>query len=168
MQDAEVLISRDGGKYYVAVHGRANFQCGGALREFAGKLDDSVESVVVDLRECLAMDSTFMGILSMIGLKMRKKFPVKIANAGDFNRGLLRGLGVEKVFEFIELDSSAAAGEAMNTLDKPKDKLFTAETVRDAHQTLIDIDCGNQKQFSAVVKMASDEAEALRKKSTDA
>ena len=67
------------------------------LRELAKTLDD-FRCVRMDMTECLAMDSTFMGVLSMIGLKAKRcDAKVELVNASEFLTKLLRDLGVVKL-----------------------------------------------------------------------
>lgn len=68
MKESDLLISHRDGVYFVKVSGRANFEYAVPLRELAKTLDN-FRCVRMDMTECLAMDSTFMGVLSMIGSK---------------------------------------------------------------------------------------------------
>ena len=101
MKESDLLISHRDGVYFVKVSGRANFEYAVPLRELAMALDQ-FKCVRLDMTECLAMDSTFMGVLSMIGLKAKKAdAKVELANASDFLKKLLRDLGVAKLFDFV-------------------------------------------------------------------
>ena len=162
MQKAELLITQSDEVYTIKVNGRANFECGVPLREFAKKITAATRGIIIDLQECVGMDSTFMGILSMIGLKTRNNgLTVEITNAGTFNRNLLKGLGVEKLFKFTETTPAEPANWARANTGQP-DRIGTAETVVDAHKTLINIDLDNLPKFEKVVEYAEEDLERLR------
>lgn len=167
MQKGEVLIAENGDEYQIKVSGRANFECGVPLRDFAKKLKGA-RLVSIDLQECVGMDSTFMGILSLIGLKGKStNMRVQIVNAGDFNRGLLRGLGVEKLFDFIDKNEDSTG--SFSEISGNGDALNTAETVVEAHKTLIDVDSAcNLPKFEKVVEFAESDLERLRKEKDNA
>ena len=126
MKNAEVLIASNDGVYSIKVNGRATFECAPPLRSLAKELENVVfKKIDVDLSACTGMDSTFMGILAMLGLRAKKIDAVMtIFNAGDLNKSLLFGLGLKKLFTFSEgeisldpqggtsQDGSAEAGES--------------------------------------------------------
>ena len=70
---AVITITNKGTDYYVTVNGRATFEHAPQLRSLAKTLENAAyTSINVDLGQCTGMDSTFMGILSMLGLNARK------------------------------------------------------------------------------------------------
>ena len=159
MSDVEIFVADDEGCCKIKIVGRATFAVGPSLRKIVKDLDGDTdtEGVVVDLTECTGMDSTFMGILAMLALKVRKKnLSVKIINAGR-NRKLLDGLGLEKLFNYVEEESSSGewrkADTAMNSM---KDN---AKTVLDAHKVLMQENEENVKKFKKVVEMVEKEIE---------
>lgn len=163
MKENDLLISRNDGEYAVKVSGRANFEYAVPLRELANSLETGFKAVRFEMSECQAMDSTFMGVLSMIGLKARRGGAVvEIVKANDFLRKLLRDLGITKLFdftdEFVNMPaewSSAAAGS---------DLLAAAETVSEAHEKLVEADQANQAKFSQVIEFARKDVERLKGK----
>lgn len=163
MKESDLLISHRDEVYSVKVAGRANFEYAVPLRELANTLTGNFKCVRLDMSECLAMDSTFMGVLSMIGLKARKcGAAVELVGASDFLKKLLRDLGVSRLFAFVDScadmpeEWSYAAGE-----QRP-DLLTTAETVTEAHETLIEADQANAAKFTQVVEFARQDVERLK------
>lgn len=164
MKESDLLISHRDGVYFVKVSGRANFEYAVPLRELAMTLDD-FKCVRLDMTECLAMDSTFMGVLSMIGLKAKKVgAKVELANASDFLKKLLRDLGVAKLFDFVSGDTDETG---YGSAAKKADLLTTAETVSEAHETLVKADESNAEKFDQVIAFAKQDVERLRKKKED-
>ena len=152
METGEVFLSDKNGVQHIRVKGNASFVCAPPLRELAKKLAaEPFAGLRIDLQECTWMDSTFMGMLAMLGLNAKKKgVPAEIYNASEQNEKLLCGLGLKKVFEF-------KSGPSMTGDDVPAaSNACTAESnarnVLDAHRTLMDIDEGNVQKFEKVVE----------------
>lgn len=160
MREIGVTIQPIGTGYLVRVSGRANFDYAVPVRELAKTLSGK-EPFVFDLSLCTAMDSTFMGVLSMIGLKARRcAVPVVIAGAAENLRALLRGLGVDKLFTFVA-EVPAAEGDA-TAARSAGDLHATAETVLEAHQSLIRADCTNAQRFEQVIEFAKADVDRLK------
>lgn len=160
MKNAEVLIASNDGVYSIKVNGRATFECAPPLRSLAKDLENVMfKRVDVDLSACTGMDSTFMGILAMLGLRSKKIDAVMtIFNAGELNKSLLFGLGLKKLFNFSEgeVPFGAQTGAA--------DKIVNAQTVLDAHKTLMDVDEENVKKFEKVVDYVQKDLDKLNDK----
>ena len=147
------------------VEGRANFDYGLALRDFAKNMDNSFTAIAIDLRCCLGMDSTFMGIMAMIGLKAKKNnVQVEILNANESNKYLLQGLGLDKLFIFADKDTCNICDEAISSDVDASSLLTKAETVVDAHKTLTRIDKENIPKFEKVIEFAQEDVDKLKNK----
>ena len=147
----ELTISNKNMVYTVKVAGRATFECAPPLRNLAKSLEKELFTLLkVDLSECSWMDSTFMGILAMLGLRAKKvAAPMEIYGAGEQNKALLLGLGLKKLFVFKDGKLSVEDGE----LVAPEDTAPNAQTVLDAHKTLMAVDESNVGRFEKVVDM---------------
>ena len=164
METGEVFLSEKGGVQHIRVKGNASFVCAPPLRELAKKLAaEPFGGLKIDLDECTWMDSTFMGMLAMLGLNAKKKnVPAEIWNASEQNEKLLCGLGLKKVFEFQngefgDADNAAAASNATTAESN-------ARNVLDAHQTLMDIDEGNVQKFEKVVEFVKKDIDRMEQK----
>ena len=169
MKKADLLIAHNKGAYTIMVEGRVSFDNGLPLRNFARNLDNKFTQIAIDLRSCIGMDSTFMGIMAMIGLKAKKNnVQVEILNADKNNRYLLEGLGLNKLFKFVNKDScdicKKQAAPAPKTASNP---LNTAKTVVDAHKVLMDVDKKNVRKFEKVVEFAQQDVDTLKDKKKD-
>lgn len=166
MQNAALSIAGEEGVYVVKASGRATFECAGPLRELAKKLENEEFSRVdVDLGECQGMDSTFMGILAMLGLRSKKiGSQMNIVNANELNKSLLYGLGLKKLFNYTE-GEVVMPGNSKDSSNASAGKLDleSARTVLDAHKTLMDVDEENKKKFEAVVNMVQKDIDKLNK-----
>ena len=165
MKETDVLIAHNKGVYNIKVEGRATFEYGPPLRTLAKNLEnENFERISVDLRECTGMDSTFMGLLAMLGLRARKiNAFMEILNANEMNMGLLGGLGLEKLFKFSVRDTTEDKDKDWKKTETQSDKLSTAEAVVDAHDTLMDVDPGNIPKFERVVDFAKKDLDKLKK-----
>jgi hypothetical protein len=108
------------------------------------------------------MDSTFMGVLAMIGIAAKDKAAVIIVNASENHRRLLDGIGISRLFRFAQdkvenvtwenLCKAASGAVGMGDM---------AETVIAAHQTLMDLDSENVPKFKDIVELLSLEVEQM-------
>lgn len=165
MKSKDLLIVHNEGVYTIIVEGRANFDYGLTLRDFAKNMDHDFTAIAIDLRNCLGMDSTFMGIMAMIGLKAKKNnVQVEILNADEANKYLLEGLGLDKIFSFADKDSCNICDEVIAPGTDTCSLLTQAETVVDAHKTLTRIDKENIPKFEKVIEFAKEDVDKLKKK----
>ena len=150
----ELVICRENNKYGIILSGRVNYETVVPLRDFVNNLPADAEELTIDMANCLSMDSTCMGVLSMLALTgIKRKLKLQLLNAGS-NRQLLKGLGVEKLFKFADTpfepyaEKLYPAGNA-----QAGDLQKAAETVLEAHQALINADSSNKERFDGVVEM---------------
>ena len=164
METGEVFLSDKDGIQHIRVKGNASFVCAPPLRELAKKLAaEPFAGLKIDLEECTWMDSTFMGMLAMLGLNAKKKgVAAEIWNASEQNEKLLCGLGLKKVFEFKSgLSMSGDDGPAASNACTAESN---ARNVLDAHRTLMDIDEGNVQKFEKVVEFVKKDIDRMEQK----
>ena len=162
MKSEDLQITELEGGYTVKVSGRANFDYAVPLRELSGKLTAN-SWLQIDLEDCEAMDSTFMGVLTMLALKLRKRGDrVMLIGASETLLKLLRDLGVAKLFNCVS-ESSATGGTRVETAGTPGDMLATAETVAEAHRALVGANADNAAKFEQVIAFADQDVERLKK-----
>ncbi len=160
MKKANILIARSRDAYRIKVEGRATFECSAPLRNLVHNIaPEGVRHVAVDLSACTGMDSTFMGVLAMIALRVRNLGPlVEIIGCSESNRHLLDGLGLKQLFVHRSVEATTADGSGEWVEATPPETLRDkAETVLQAHETLIEAAPGNRDKFGAVVKMVRDD-----------
>lgn len=168
--NGDLLIGNKDKVYRITVSGRATFECAPPLRSLAKKLETEIfEKIYIDLSKCSWMDSTFMGILAMLGLQAKKiNASVFVCNASEQNQGLLCGLGLRKLFQFITDDpDSRNAIDNIWTDDNGKAADGNARTVLEAHQTLMDVDEQNVKKFENVVDMVQKDIDRMNESKQD-
>ncbi|MFW5996786.1 MAG: STAS domain-containing protein [Verrucomicrobiota bacterium] len=161
MNDAKILAANKEGVVQIRVIGRATFKISRELREYIIQtLNDGVCSVIIDLSECDGMDSTFMGVMAMIGLEAKGKASVLVVNAGEKLRNLLDSIGVSRLVEYMEKDMAEGNWHNLCEAAAERDDMKqVAPTVRDAHKTLMELSPENIPKFQNVVEMLSEELE---------
>ena len=162
MRSEDLQITQLEGGYSVTVSGRANFDYAVPLRTLAEKLAPG-NWIQIDLENCTAMDSTFMGVLTMIALKLRKSGSRAMILGADENlQKLLDDLGVLKLFNLVTEDENTSGGKSVEVASN-SDMLTTAQTVAEADRALVGADSSNAEKFKQVIEFADQDVERLSK-----
>ncbi len=121
---------------------------------------------VVDLAHCEIMDSTFMGTLAGIALRLREvgsgKLSVIEPNAR--NMQLLQNLGLDHLFSFelpegvISLPYGPSAGAIVASKADPIPQSEQQKTIIDAHEALIAASPANEEKFKDVLELLKQES----------
>ena len=170
MSSGETIISGSGERYAVKVIGRATFECVGPLRTLAKQLDTvEFKQIDIDLADCQGLDSTYMGIMAMLALRAKKiSATISVYNASEQNRNLLCGLGLKRLFQFkegtVETCGSDATVSSADPAAAETDKVTNANTVLEAHKTLMDVDQENVAKFEKVVDYVQKDLDRLNEK----
>jgi len=128
--------------------------------------------VVVDLGGCSGMDSTFMGTLAGLAMRLMKVPDGKllIADPGEKNQKSLEGLGLDSLME-INPDDAFWKGEIDEIRKKLKPqeddisrKPVGASYVLEAHKKLCEADEKNAEKFGTVLDFLEAEVKAKQGK----
>jgi len=157
MAEAQVLVARKEDILQVRVIGRATFKVSRELREYGVQtVNDGMKNIIIDLSQCNGMDSTFMGVLAMIGLEAKGKARVLVVNANEKLRNLLDSIGVSRLVEFTQKEMNEINWSSLCEAAKESgDMDEMADTIREAHKTLMNISSENVPKFKNVVDMLS-------------
>lgn len=155
----------------VIVRGRGTFKVAPALKKFGGTaIEGGCNLLVVDMRDCIGMDSTFMGIVGGLAMRLRKEKAgaLAMANLSSKNKSLLATLGLDRCVktEGAEADLAAFLGNANLARLDPSgtDRNLTTQTMLDAHHTLVSISPDNLAKFKDVIAYLQDEMNRVREK----
>ncbi len=159
----EVFISSTDGEHRIKVTGRATFDCAPPLRDLANSLAKvSFTAIRVDLGACEWMDSTFMGVLAMLGLRAKAVNAVmEICRADEQNQSLLIGLGLKKLVTFTQNSLDREDDSWIQGNQSPVNVAEGAQTVLEAHQTLMDVDAENVPKFEKVVDLVQQDIDRM-------
>ena len=170
MPDAEVLAASHGRIAQLRVIGRATFKISQNTKEFCLRsIGGGAGQLIIDFSECLAMDSTFMGVLAMVGLECaEKKCDIVFVNADAHLRGLLENLGIDGLFRFSQQKVAEVSFTSLcSAAGQAADMSQVADTVLEAHKTLMQVAPANVPRFKNVVDMLSADIEHLKKTEGD-
>lgn len=162
MANAQILVASDGEIAQIKVEGRATYRCCPEIKSFANSfLEQEKYQFIINLEGCEGMDSTFMGVLALIGIPCKQnQSPVTIVNTNAENRKLLDSLGVSRLFTFKELDDSEnwllLSSDNASDVDRK-----TGEIMLEAHETLNTVDPENIPKFKDVIDFLREDLDDL-------
>ena len=125
------------------VEGKGSFLNSDDLKEFAREmLDQGYREFVVNLADCTMMNSTFMGTMARLALRLRElgHGHLHIVHCGSRNQQLLSGLGLDRLFDIdASGDSPPNCGPLEQRLvaqSREERKKTQTETMLQAHEAL--------------------------------
>ncbi len=98
---SSILVGTANKIVWIKVEGKGSFLNSAGVKEFAKEMvNRGHREFVVDLRNCPVMDSTFMGTLAMIALRLREigQGNLHVVNLNERNHDLLTNLGLDQLF----------------------------------------------------------------------
>ena len=158
-----ILVGCLGSVAWVRVDGPANQENAGQIREFLrGRFESGWSKFVIDLQDCIGIDSTFIGMLYRLAVDVMKKNDsgtVDVIHPGDRNERSIRKLGLDSMIR-IDRDGENWSEEKSLVEEYLKhplcDSSYTkeerAELVLDAHEALIEANEENRSRFCDVVE----------------
>lgn len=149
-----VEVAIQGKDAFVRVFGRATFKIGPSLTQFGNRaLEYGCCRIIVEMRDCVGMDSTFMGVLAGLSSSLKKTSgEVVLRNLNEKNLFLLKMVGLTHLVridtEALETVPAPGAGE---TLASVSTKQNMTETMINAHEALIEAAPENIVKFKDVL-----------------
>jgi anti-anti-sigma regulatory factor len=142
----------------VKVEGKGSFLNSGNLKEFAREmLDRGYREFVVDLADCAMMDSTFMGTMASVALRLKElgHGHLHIIHCGNRSQELLSGLGLDQIFDIHGNGERAPECESLDGSTRgpspQAQKKEQAETMLEAHEALCEAAPENLFRFKDVL-----------------
>src|SRR3954466_14006993 len=99
--DSSIQVGVRGPTVWVKVEGRGSFLNSGNLKQFAREmLDRGHREFVVDLADCAMMDSTVMGSMAHVALRLKEigQSLLHVIHCGNGSHNRLSRLGPERIF----------------------------------------------------------------------
>src|SRR5215218_3323133 len=152
-----ILVGTADRVVWVRVEGRGSFLNSTGLKDFAREMTNrGYREFELDLKGCPVMDSTFMGTMAGIALRLREigQGQLRVTNLNERNRDLLANLGLDQLFTIEEkpVVDGAATEVAQQPLPvEPVDKVERAETMIAAHEACIEANPANAAKFKDVL-----------------
>ena len=154
---------------WIKISGRAIFASSLDLKNVVTELwQRGYRRFVIELCDCIIMDSTFLGVLAGIGLKFVEanqkgdKASVEIANPTARISDILENLGVAHLFNVITTANPQA--DKFEPLSREGDGASRVEVTRnclEAHQILMDLNPANVNKFKDVTQFLAEDLKKL-------
>lgn len=150
---------------WLRVSGRGTFQTSAGMKEYARRMiQRGHRSFVIDLADCELMDSTFMGTMAGIALRLRElgSGGLSVLHPNPRNRSLLENLGLDHLFSFDLPEGSKAAPRQVAQEKIPPavtDSASQQATILSAHEALVEADPENEERFRDVLDLLKQESQ---------
>jgi len=98
-------MTRNGNVAVFKIVGVGTFQSAvGFKAAYNDFLAQGVNEFIIDLSECDLLDSTFLGTILGLALKVRELGPrqVHVIHPNEMNRSLFRGTGLDQIFDLSD------------------------------------------------------------------
>lgn len=160
-----------GGRFAcVKIQGRANFNASLDFNSLVTQLRERGFSYfIIELSECALMDSTFLGVLAGLGLKMNpdntelEARHVELLNANPRITELLENVGVLHLFK--STDGQLASPEKLEACALEHCQSSRVELTRaclEAHETLMAVNPENVARFKDVTKFLAEDLARIK------
>ena len=162
----------------IRVVGRAAFQNSGDVRDFIAEcIRQGKTRFVFDFQNCESMDSTFLGVLAGVALRLRKLEPpavrtkstppflppsLVLARLGPRNLELARNLGLHHLATVDAGEASLDFGKncaPAPVSEKTRSALEQAKLALEAHENLVAADESNRSRFQDVMAFLKNRVE---------
>ncbi|MBM3857390.1 MAG: STAS domain-containing protein [Verrucomicrobia bacterium] len=158
-----VCIASADRNIWIKVVGRGNFQCSPCLKNLVQEQSaQGSHEYTIDLAECEQLDSTFMGTLTGIAqrLKKKKEGSLRVINVSESNQQLMKNLGLDQLFLIRSITEGrelppVATQEKFSQVVEPScaSKKTFEETVRSAHEALVIANKENAPKFENLLEI---------------
>lgn len=152
---SSVLVGNLGRTVWIKINGRGTFQNSPSVKEFTRRMiQRGHRDFVVDLEACELMDSTFMGTLAGLALRLREigQGTLRAIHVNHRNASLLENLGLDQIFD-VEMNSQGVAPEALREATPIKTTREAQKKVcLAAHEALVQADADNAVKFKDVIE----------------
>ncbi len=149
---SSVQVGLAGPVVWVRVDGRGTFQNSTGLKEFAAEMTRrGHREFVIDLRSCELMDSTFMGTLAGIAMRLGTEGKLHIVHPNARCRQVLKNLGLDRIVSVEEEAPANAPGPPLRDAEGNPPREAKRETIIEAHENLVAANPENAVRFKDVL-----------------
>jgi anti-sigma B factor antagonist len=161
-----VRVRQEGQAVTIAVRGKGTMRHAAALRSFCEEaLAGGALTIELDLRDCIYLDSTFLGTLLSLkraAMKQGTGAEIVLVSLAEDCRRVLSHMGMLPMFRVVERAEQPAEGWA--DLDRDVERRKVLEHLAEAHGELAQLPGSSGKVFRAVAeRMAKEVAEERAK-----
>jgi anti-sigma B factor antagonist len=164
-----VLVGKDFA--CVKIAGRANFTFSPDFKTLLAELiQKGYGHFIIDLSECVLMDSTFLGVLAGFGIKLSQSTGgkcigcIELSNPNARVTELLENLGVLPLFKILN-GTLQLSGEVCVQTPAPVNPSHEeiTRTSLEAHQALMEVNPDNVPRFKDVAQFLAEDLKKLEK-----
>jgi len=154
-------VDASGDIVVLKINGRASYLTSAPVNNlFSHLLDRGKNQFLVDFKNCLGMDSTFLGILAGAAMRIRREFPdggLELCRLNNRNLELVRNLGLHRILTIRGVDAPEDAGDENAKFETLLSGSVESNSMLEAHRNLVDADESNQQKFEDVIKFLEKE-----------
>lgn len=143
------------GTVWLRIEGHGTFQNSASVRAYTEQMFDSGHrSFAFDLQDCGMMDSTFLGTLTGLALRLREdpRGRVGFARVNAKVEALFGRYGLDRVLAFQGFEAAPPAPDEMEELDLATTKEFKRSTLVEAHEALAESSPENAERFGEALE----------------
>lgn len=148
-----ILVGVSDRTVWVRVEGKGSFTNATGLKQFGKEMTNrGYRQFVIDLKLCPVMDSTFMGTLTGLSLRLRElgSGELCVVNLNERNHDLLANLGLDQFFTMGRPPATAPVHQSLPAV--VEDKHTRAETMFEAHEAVVAANPANEAKFKDVLE----------------
>jgi len=152
---------------FLKISGRADFTLSVDFKTAVNGLHEKgFCQYVMDLTDCLIMDSTFVGVLAGLSLKLvqaangGKPASIQLCNPNPRVSDLLDNLGIARLFSIVT--GAAPTATYAPAAFAPTSRIDISTTSLEAHETLMRINPANIPKFKDVAKFLLEDLRKLQ------
>ncbi|WP_210397694.1 STAS domain-containing protein [Motiliproteus sediminis] len=155
MQSGKILVAEYEGNYVLKFVGDVRLTLCSTLDHFLEAMLDNegFKTVIIDLTETEGIDSTSLGLLAKISVKMKQRHqlrPTIVSTNDDISRILL-SMGFDKVFFLIrEFEQQETSLVELSPLQESEEQV--RQRILNAHRVLMDLNEHNRESFRDLVR----------------
>lgn len=167
MSTGHVEYASLNGTHFFRIIGEVRAQSCISLDKLLGKIEKQstdIASAVVDLTETTFIDSTVLGILAKLGIRLKQTHHIQsvmLSTNPDITT-LANSMGLSQVFSILTCDESTHICCTQVLKDDDLTQKAMLNTVLDAHKTLSNLNKSNQNVFEPLVKQLEKQKKALK------
>lgn len=156
MKTGQILVADHNGVYVIKMLGDVRLTLCISFDQFIDAMfkSESFTSVLFDLSDAEAIDSTTLGLMakiSILGQERRGIMPVILASNPSIQR-ILQTMGFADIFTIVDkLDAPVLAEQPLNCINC--DEQEVKEKVIEAHKILMGLNASNADTFRNLVNM---------------
>jgi len=154
------------------VKGNASFKESTSVKRFgSAAIDSGCNLIIFDMAECLGMDSTFMGVMAELAMRVRTETNGRLIamNLTPKTLSLLSTLGLNRLIDcyqagYLPQEIKEVLAEVMDLTELPaadEDKLASLTTMLEAHRNLVKAAPENMARFKDVISFLDQDLKAF-------